>query len=189
VGVTALGIVAPKGQDVDSVNVAIIQGGGPQRTRFGNGDARAVFERHLAATRQLVKQPVDVILWPENVIAVEGRLAQNPEFAELQQLAKDMDATLIVGATEGISQKDFLNAAIVINPDGTMGERFDKVRCRSAVRPLAAHHHIVGASDLCATSCPVTATGAAHPGRRLRRGHLVGDVLQHPRARRHRQRR
>ena len=128
VGVTALGIVAPKGQDVDSVNVAIIQGGGPQRTRFGNGDARAVFERHLAATRQLVKQPVDVILWPENVIAVEGRLAQNPEFAELQQLAKDMDATLIVGATEGISQKDFLNAAIVINPDGTMGERFDKVR-------------------------------------------------------------
>lgn len=128
VGATALGIVAPNGHDVGSLNVAIVQGGGPQRTRMGNEDARAVFDRHMAATRELVTKPVDVILWPENVIAVEGHLQDNPEYEELQQLARDMDATLIVGATEGVSRDNFLNAAIVFNPDGTMGERFDKVR-------------------------------------------------------------
>ncbi len=132
VACTVLGWVAPKGHDIEgaggTINVAIVQGGGPQRTRFGNEDAREVFERHVKATRELVTEPVDVILWPENVIAVEGRLPANPEYAELQALAREKDATLIVGATEGLDKTGFLNAAIVFQPDGTMTDRFDKVR-------------------------------------------------------------
>lgn len=126
--VTGVGFVAPKGHAVADLNIALVQGGGPQRTRFGNEDARNVFERHVKATRELVKQPVDLIVWPENVIAVEGILSDNPEYGELRALAREMDATLIVGATEGISDQNFLNAAIVFTPDGEMGDRFDKVR-------------------------------------------------------------
>ncbi|MFN8039609.1 MAG: apolipoprotein N-acyltransferase [Acidimicrobiales bacterium] len=124
----AVSFVAPRGEDTGPpLRVAVVQGGGPQRTRASSSDAKAVFERHLQASRQ-IHEPVDLVVWPENVISVEGRLQDNPEHAQLQQLARDLDATLLVGATEGISRTAFLNAQIVYAPDGTMGARYDKVR-------------------------------------------------------------
>jgi apolipoprotein N-acyltransferase len=86
-----------------------------------------VFQRHLDASRRIAT-PVDLVVWPENVISVEGRLEASREHRELQQLARDLDTTLMVGATEGISRTEFLNAQIVYGPDGTMGARYDKVR-------------------------------------------------------------
>lgn len=125
---TGIGYVAPSGHDIGTIRVAIVQGGGPQQTRTSPTDRADVFNRHLDATRALVHKPVDVILWPENVISVEGPLQDNPEYPELQKLAREFNSTLIVGATEGMGKKNFLNASIVFNPDGSIGERFDKVR-------------------------------------------------------------
>jgi apolipoprotein N-acyltransferase len=126
---TMLGFVAPRGHDVGSVRIAIVQGGGPQHTRFGNGDATEVFQRHVDATRQLVNEPVDVILWPENVVALDGRLANSKQLATLSNLAIEKNATIIAGVTEDLpNQPNFLNASVVINPDGTVGDRYDKVR-------------------------------------------------------------
>ena len=52
-------------------NVAIVQGGGPQRTRAADTDEREVFERHLRASDE-IETPVDLVVWPENVVNVEG---------------------------------------------------------------------------------------------------------------------
>ena len=130
VGLTALGAAAPRGHDIGDIRMAFVQGGGPQRTRFGNGDAAEVFKRHIDATRAFVHTPVDVIVWPENVVSLDGPLEKSDEFEALQKLAIEKDATIIVGVTENSEDGTltFKNAAIVINPDGTMGERFDKVR-------------------------------------------------------------
>ena len=122
-----LALVAPRGHDVGPLRIAVVQGGGPQHTRAADTDPHDVFQRHLDAS-QLITQPVDLVLWPENVVAVEGSLTKNKENGELSQLAKQLDTTLVIGATEGISEQHFLNAAIVYNPDGTMGARYDKVR-------------------------------------------------------------
>jgi apolipoprotein N-acyltransferase len=122
-----LAVVAPKGHDVGPLRIAIVQGGGPQHTRAADTDSREVFERHVEASK-LVTQPVDLVLWPENVVAVEGPLTANKENGELSALAKELSSTLVIGATEGITATHFLNAAIVYNPDGTMGARYDKVR-------------------------------------------------------------
>jgi apolipoprotein N-acyltransferase len=126
--VTGLGFVAPRGHDTEPLRIAIVQGGGPQRTRAATSNSRAVTERHLEITRDQVTTPVDLIVWPENVVAVEGRLEDNAEFAELQELAREKDATLIVGITEGISDGEFLNASVVFTPEGEMVDRYDKVR-------------------------------------------------------------
>jgi apolipoprotein N-acyltransferase len=127
--VTGLGVVAPRGADIGPpLRVAIVQGGGEQRTRAATTDSRKVFERHVQATRDLVSTPVDLIVWPENVVAVEGRLEDNDEFEELQELAREKDATLVVGITEGISDDEFLNASVVFTPDGELVDRYDKVR-------------------------------------------------------------
>lgn len=122
-----LSAVAPRGEAFDTVDVAIVQGGGPQTTRASETDEREVFERHLEAT-ELVEPPVDLVLWPENVVNVEGTLDENVELDELQALARELDTTLIVGVVEGISDTEFLNAALVFGPDGEVVDRYDKVR-------------------------------------------------------------
>lgn len=118
--------VAPRGHQVDTLEVALVQGGGPQRTRAADTDEREVFERHLAASED-IEGPVDLVLWPENVVNVEGSLAVNRESGELAALARELDSTLVVGVVEG-ADESFLNAAIVFGPDGTFIDRFDKVK-------------------------------------------------------------
>jgi len=122
-----LSLVAPSGHDIRVLNAAVVQGGGEQGTRATETDAQEVFDRHLEATR-LVTTPVDLVVWPENVIAVEGPLTTNAESEQLSSLAVSLQATLVVGATEGINERAFANASIVYLPDGSVGERYDKVR-------------------------------------------------------------
>ena len=50
------------------ITVAAVQGGGPQNTRADVCEQRAVFERHLNTTRQQVSTPVDLVVWPEDVV-------------------------------------------------------------------------------------------------------------------------
>lgn len=127
VALIALGAwVAPRAHSVEDLDIAIVQGGGPQRTRASDTDPRDVFERHLEASEE-VDTPVDLVLWPENVINVEGSLEVNPENEELADLARRLDTTLIVGAVEG-ADDNFLNAAVVYAPDGRIVDRYDKVK-------------------------------------------------------------
>jgi apolipoprotein N-acyltransferase len=125
VGAVALAAVAPRGEVVGTLEAAIVQGGGEQRTRASETDEREVFERHLDLSRE-IDRPVDVVIWPENVVSVEGTLADSREQRELEDLAGELGAPVIVGTTEGISDDHFLNASVVILPDG-QGDRFDKV--------------------------------------------------------------
>ena len=118
--------VAPRGHQVDTIDVAVVQGGGPQRTRASTTDERHVFQRHLDAS-QAVRTPVDLVVWPEDVVNVEGTVDENPEGAELADLARRLDTTLVVGVVEGIGDH-FLNAAVVYGPDGQVIDRYDKVK-------------------------------------------------------------
>jgi len=130
VGVIALwltAIVAPAGHDIRTINAAVVQGGGPQGTRASETNSRDVFDRHVEAT-SLVTTPVDLVVWPENVVAVDSLLETAKENAELSALAKDLNTTLVAGITEDLDSSSFANASIVYLPDGSTGERYDKVR-------------------------------------------------------------
>jgi apolipoprotein N-acyltransferase len=123
---STLSLAAPRGHQVDEITFALVQGGGPQRTRAENTDERQVFLRHLEASAQ-VPPGTDLVLWPENVVAVD-QLATSQEFDELQRLARDLDTTLVVGVTEDEDDDYFRNASVVFDPDGQQIDRFDKVR-------------------------------------------------------------
>jgi apolipoprotein N-acyltransferase len=127
IALAAAGFVAPQGHVVDTLSVAIVQGGGPQRTRAADTDEADVFQRHLDAS-ELVETPVDFVLWPENVVNVEGTLEEHEWFEQLQDLARELDATLSVGIVEGVDDDSFRNAQIVFDPDGELRDRYDKVR-------------------------------------------------------------
>ena len=118
--------LGPDGEAIGTIDVALVQGGGPQRTRAADTDEREVFERHLEAS-ELIEGPVDLVLWPENVINVEDPVTENREGGELSDLARSLDAPLVVGAVEGDGD-GFHNAALLIEADGSFTDRFEKVR-------------------------------------------------------------
>lgn len=126
-GALLLAGVAPTGEATSELDVAIVQGGGPQRTRAADTDEREVFERHLAASED-VDTPVDLVVWPENVVNVEGDVTEVREGRELAALAQELEAPLVAGVVEGRGNAGFDNAAIVWDEDGEVVDRYDKVR-------------------------------------------------------------
>ncbi len=128
--VVVAGAAAPDGRAVGSVRVAVVQGGGPQGTRADRTDERVVFDRHMAASED-VDGPVDLVLWPEDVVDIAGPIADAPEGDELAALARRLDATLVVGTVEDatVDGRDrFHNNAVAFGPDGAIVDIYEKVR-------------------------------------------------------------
>lgn len=125
--VVALGAVAPRGETVGSLDVALVQGGGRQGTRAADTDERRVFERHLRMSEQ-VETPVDLVVWPEDVVDVEGPVTEVREGDELADHARELGAPLVVGVVEGVDSERFRNASVAYDADGEIVDRYDKVR-------------------------------------------------------------
>ena len=126
--VVCAGIVAPNGSDTgETRTIAAVQGGGPQGTLAINTNPRDVVERHLAATRAITSTNLDMVIWPENVIDVADFYA-SAERTEIAEQAARLNAPFVVGITEDMNARYFTNAQIVVNEDGTLGDRYDKVR-------------------------------------------------------------
>ena len=127
--VVAVGTFAPHGSDTQtSLRIAFVQGGGPQGTLAISTNSRDVVKRHLAATRLInSSEQLDMVVWPENVIDVDS-FYESVEREEIAAEAKRLNAPFVVGITEDVDAKFFTNAQIVVNQDGTLGDRYDKVR-------------------------------------------------------------
>ena len=137
--------LAPHGTTAGAIDVAVVQGGGPQRTRAVDTDPGVVFERHLEASG-LVQQPVDLVVWPEDVVDVNGLFLDSEKQRRLSELAIGLGATVVAGVVEDVSDTEAANFAAVFAPDGTLVDRYDKVRLvpfgeyvplRSLIEPLA----------------------------------------------------
>lgn len=128
---TGLGALWPTGAQAGEVRTAIVQGGGPQGTRFSSSDGPVVFERHLEATRSIdADEDLDLVLWPENAINVDGAFADSPWGAELSAEAVRLGATVLVGIVEDApgDPDAFVNYVLAFEPDGTVDARYDKER-------------------------------------------------------------
>jgi apolipoprotein N-acyltransferase len=134
--VALVAVVSPRGHQIGTLRVAVVQGGGPQGThavKGGEAEKRAVFERHIAATA-LVPPGVDLVVWPENSVNVDGSFADSEERQELSALAQKLHTMLAVGVVEeppdiqnGDRVERFLNAEVVFDAQGNEISRYDKV--------------------------------------------------------------
>jgi apolipoprotein N-acyltransferase len=138
-------MLAPQGHRVGSAEVAFVQGGGEQGTRKSDTGVIEVFERHVDATA-LVDPPVDLVVWPEDVIDTDEDFASDPWAEVVGDLARELDAPMIVGTVEGAGAERFRNAAVLLDADGQVVQRYDKVHrvpfgeyvpFRSLLEPLA----------------------------------------------------
>ena len=123
----ALAADAPRGRDIGSLKVALVQGGGPQRTRATGTDFAAVMQRHLDAT-DTIAEPVDLIVWPENVVNVDGRFTDSAQLEQLAEVARDRQAWFVPGVVEDGEPGEFLNFSVALSPSGELTDRYDKVR-------------------------------------------------------------
>jgi apolipoprotein N-acyltransferase len=129
------------------LRVAAVQGGGPQGTLAINTRSRDVVDRHLEATRSIDESiEPDLVIWPENVVDVD-EFSMSTEREEIAAEAARLNAPFLIGITENVDSQAFTNAQVVVNVDGTLGDRYDKVRrvpfgefvpLRSALEALGA---------------------------------------------------
>ena len=85
-----------------------------------------MFERHVSAS-DLVKPPVDLVVWPEDVIDTDGAFVDDPWFDVVGAVARRIDAPMVVGTVEGAGSEHFTNSSVLVDADGRYVERYDKV--------------------------------------------------------------
>lgn len=131
-GVVVVALVAafvhPRAGVVDELDVAVVQGGGPTRTRASSDQQPVVLARHIEATQQITA-PADLILWPENVVN-PGRFLDIDDAADrVASVAIEQDATLLPGwfypVNDGTATVNYHTA---VTPEGEEVARYDKVR-------------------------------------------------------------
>ncbi len=158
--------VAPNGIEVAdpaTLRVAAVQGGGPQGTRAINSDPREVIDRHIEASRAITPGSVDLVVWPENVIDVfsfEG----SEELTEVTAEAARIGAPFAVGITEDAPDDHFINAEVVVTPEGEIVSRYDKVHRVpfGEYMPLRGLLHALGAPTDLVPRDAVAGTGPAY---------------------------
>ena len=131
--VALLAAVAPRGHATGrELDVAAVQGGGEQGTSALEVASTLVTERHGEATRTIEPDPdLDLVLWPENVIDVDDvPFPASEQYRLVAAQAARLGVPIAVGITEDpVDSPDrFLNAQVVVTPDGTVTSRYDKVR-------------------------------------------------------------
>jgi apolipoprotein N-acyltransferase len=132
-GVLALilvGAAVPDGgAPVGTVRVALVQGGGPRGVSKEQVPASTVFDAQVAATSRVASlhPPPQLVLWPEDVVALDRPLAGSPEAALLSNLARQLRTTLLVGVTEPASSTTFRNMIVAWGPNGRIIAVFEKV--------------------------------------------------------------
>jgi apolipoprotein N-acyltransferase len=127
VGLTVLGTVAPSGEPTGrTLKVGLVQGGGRRGFRAVESNPSDVYDAHLQAT-DLLRPPLGLVLWPENVIDVEGDVAGTPVATEAAGVARRFNATFVTGVVEGEGTDHFRNLAVAWSPDGRTVGRYEKV--------------------------------------------------------------
>ena len=130
-------MLAPGSNVIDTLDVAVVQGGGPQRTRADRCENQRVFDRHVEATNSIT-EPVDLIMWPENVVnpvpdtslsgGCDDLFFMSEALTDVAQLAIDHDAVLVPGWFHRDGPDATVNYSTTVEPDGTTRDRYDKVR-------------------------------------------------------------
>jgi apolipoprotein N-acyltransferase len=135
--VVVVAAVAPSGSSTgDTLGVAAVQGGGEQGTSALDVPSSRVTEALLEATRTIEPDPdLDLVVWPENGIDVDAEaFAGSAELEAVAAEAARLGVPFAVGVTIDSEFSDeprpdaFVNAQVVVTPEGEETSRYEKVR-------------------------------------------------------------
>lgn len=130
--------IAPSGHGLRTIDVALVQGGGPQRTRADITENPIVLQRHVDATK-LVDGRVDLVLWPENVVNPEPTpddgdfrdpdlLYEDDARAIVENVARELNTVFLPGWFTHLDDRHNDNFTEAVDADGTVVDVYHKVR-------------------------------------------------------------
>lgn len=105
------------GGEQRSLQVALVQGGGPRGTRAIYTNPQVVFDRHLTAS-SVLEPPLDLVIWPEGVLQSSGPYRTTGDAAAVAALARRLDATVMVGVEQDVPPSRYLNEVVAWSPEG-----------------------------------------------------------------------
>jgi apolipoprotein N-acyltransferase len=108
------------------VSIAAVQGGGRRGFSDLEVPPSAVYAAALRTTMS-VRPPVDLVVWPEDVVALSGPLAGSPEAAQLSEISRSLHTTLLAGVTEPVGATQFRNEIVAYSSSGRLVAIFEKV--------------------------------------------------------------
>ena len=124
VAVAVAGAVAPAGEAFATLDIAAVQVGGPRGLRAVDNPGTGSLAAAVAATEALGPE-VDLVVWPENAITVEGEVATSEEGRRMGALAGRTGATILAGVIERDGDR-FHNLAVAWAPNGAITGRYEK---------------------------------------------------------------
>jgi apolipoprotein N-acyltransferase len=131
VALTVVGdVVADGGPAIRTLRVALVQGGGQRGLSKEQVSPTTVYLAQLAAMEGVGdgRPAPELVLWPEDTVALDRPLAGSPEAAVLSGLARQLHSTLMVGVTEpGPTAATFYNRIVAWGPRGNVVAVFEKV--------------------------------------------------------------
>ncbi len=120
----------PEAPGSERVRVGVIQGSIEQGVKWSPDWREQSLARYEALSRQAAAEGARLLVWPET--AVPGALERDASLrARLLSLARELDVALVVGGV-GVSPElehsglRYYDSAFVVEPQGELGERYDK---------------------------------------------------------------
>lgn len=127
VGLPLAAMATPAGgPQVGNIRVAAVQGGGPRGFTALQTNQRGVYKRQYQPTKALSSQ-YDLVLWPEDVIALSGPLSSSPVKSQMSALARRLHTTIVAGVTELVGESRFRNMVVAWGPSGQIVGSYEKV--------------------------------------------------------------
>ena len=124
IAMVLVGTLAPRGRAVGLLDVAVVQVGGERGMRAIEGVGGPGLGT-LIATTEARGDGVDLVVWPEDGVRVEGDVRRAPRAGEVGALARRLDTTIVSGISESRGQVRH-NLAGAWGPDGTLLDRYRK---------------------------------------------------------------
>lgn len=136
--VVVVAVVAPAGddRDVEPLTIAAVQGGGEQGTSALDVPSSRVTRAHLDATATIEPDgELDLVVWPENGVDIDGiAFTDSRALDEIASEAGRLGVPFAIGATVDSEfsahprDGSFVNAQLVVTPDGDVVSAYEKVR-------------------------------------------------------------
>jgi apolipoprotein N-acyltransferase len=117
----------PEGEH--TLRLALVQGNIPQTLKFDEREKPMILDRYRSLTESVLPLQPQLILWPETATpeALRYDLDSFSLVTNLTQLAQAYLVTGTMDVTPYSRPMEAFNAAIMIRPDGTVGEIYHKI--------------------------------------------------------------
>ncbi|HOW59920.1 MAG TPA: apolipoprotein N-acyltransferase [Candidatus Omnitrophota bacterium] len=108
------------------LRISVLQGNIPQSVKWELIAKEKILEIYEKLTQLAATEQPDLIIWPE--ASFPGYFNRDLQSEKIQQLAREVQTPLLVGALEWESREEAYNSAYFLDKKGVVTQRYDKLR-------------------------------------------------------------